>query len=183
MSPLEADEMEAHEEEAPLPHVRTLFIDADACPVTREAVDAARREGWPCVIAGDSGHNLLRHVRDDDPTQPAEGFWVRTLQVVQGKDSADFAIVCELNEGDVVVTQDFGLASMALGRGAQAIGVRGQVYDRLTIDSLMLLRHAEQVERRNPRRGRGQKRADRHAPFSSEDRQRFVRNLRELLRG
>lgn len=166
-----------------LPRVRTLFIDADACPVTREAVDAARRAKWPCVIAGDSGHNLLRHVRRDDPTEPTDGFWVRTLQVVPGKDSADFAIVCELEEGDVVVTQDFGLASMALGRGARAIGVRGKVYDQSTIDSLMLLRHAEQIERRKPRRDRGQMRANRHAPFSSEDRLRFVRNLRALLEG
>ena len=93
----------------------TLFIDADACPVTREALDEARRANIPCVIAGDSGHNLAKHVHKDDPTQPTDGFWVSYLQVGQGADAADFAIVCELSEGDVVVTQDFGLASMALG--------------------------------------------------------------------
>lgn len=157
----------------------TLFIDADACPVTCEAVDAARKAQVPCVIAGDSGHNLLKHVRKSDPTEPTDGFWVRTLQVAQGKDSADFAITCELDEGDIVVTQDFGLASMALGRGAAAIGVRGQLYDQRTIDALMLVRHAEQVERRSKRRTKIQ--GDKHPAFSAEDRRRFVRNLEGLL--
>lgn len=159
----------------------TLFIDADACPVTRESLDAARRFRLPCVVAGDSGHNLLNHVRGHDPVEPTDGFWVRVLQVGQGKDSADFAIVCELEEGDVVVTQDFGLASMALGRGAQAIGVRGHVYDRRTIDALMMVRHAEQAERRKPKRERGKIQGDKHPSFTSEDRERFVRNLNELL--
>ena len=159
--------------------MRTLFIDADACPVTREALQAARKAQIPCVIAGDSGHNLLKHVRRDDPTEPTDGFWVRVLQVGQGKDSADFAIVCELEEGDIVVTQDFGLASMALGRGAAAIGVRGQLYDRRTIDALMLVRHAEQVERRSSKHAKIQ--GDRHPAFSAEDRERFVRNLEELI--
>lgn len=159
----------------------TLFIDADACPVTREALDEARRANIPCVIAGDSGHNLAKHVHKDDPTQPTDGFWVSYLQVGQGADAADFAIVCELSEGDVVVTQDFGLASMALGRGAKAIGVRGQLYDQRTIDALMLVRHAEKIERRKTGKQRGKIQGDKHPPFSNEDREHFTRNLRELL--
>ena len=122
-----------------------LYIDADACPVTREALSVARELRVPCVIAGNSTQNLERSVRATDlreprdPRHPDRGFWVRVLQVGVGADSADFAIVSELTPHDVVVTQDFGLASMALGRGAQAIGVRGQVYDQRTIDSLMLI--------------------------------------------
>ena len=158
----------------------TLYIDADACPVTREALDCARAAHIPCVIAGDSGHNLLRHVRASDPTEPRDGFWVSTLQVEPGPDSADFAIVCQLEPSDVVVTQDMGLASMALGREAAAIGVRGQVYDKRTIDALLLVRHAEKEARRNPRRGTSPKGGP--AAFTQEDRRRFVANLRELLR-
>ena len=161
----------------------TLYIDADACPVTREAIDEARRAHIPCVICGDSGHNLAKHVRSSDPTEPTTGFWVSILSVEQGRDAADFAIVANLEEGDVVVTQDMGLASMALGRGAQAIGVRGHVYDQRTIDTLMMVRHAEQAERRKTRRERGKIQGDKHPSFTSEDRERFVRNLRALLRG
>lgn len=46
---------------------RTLFIDADACPVTRESIDCARRAGVAVVIAGNSTQNLERHIRRDDP--------------------------------------------------------------------------------------------------------------------
>ena len=153
----------------------TLFIDADACPVTREAIDAARRAKVPCVIAGNSTQNLARHVRASDPTQPRQGFWVRTLQVGVGADSADFAIVQELQPNDVVVTQDIGLASIVLGRGAQAIGVRGHVYSPLTIDSMMFIRHEEKKVRRAGGRTRGP------AAFEDDDRERFVANLRRLL--
>ena len=109
---------------------RTLFIDADACPVTRESIDCARRAGVAVVIAGNSTQNLERHIRRDDPRDvehARRGFWVTTLDVSVGADSADFAIVERLQAGDVVVTQDIGLASMVLGRDAAAIGVRGRV--------------------------------------------------------
>ena len=112
---------------------RTLFIDADACPVTRESIDCARRAGVAVVIAGNSTQNLERHIRRDDPRDAEHarrGFWVTTLDVSVGADSADFAIVERLQAGDVVVTQDIGLASMVLGRDAAAIGVRGRVYDK-----------------------------------------------------
>ena len=153
----------------------TLFIDADACPVTREALAEARRAQVPCVIAGNSTQNLLRHVRSTDPTEPREGFWVSVLQVGVGADSADFAIVERLTADDVVVTQDIGLASIVLGRGARAIGVRGHVYSPLTIDSMMFIRHEEKKVRRAGGRTKGP------AAFEDEDRERFSANLRRLL--
>lgn len=121
---------------------KTLFIDADACLVTRESIDCARRVGVAVVIA----------------------------------DSADFAIIERLQAGDVVVTQDIGLASMVLGRDAAAIGVRGRVYDKATIDMQLFIRHEEKKVRRAGGRTRGP------AAFTSEDRARFKRNLTELLR-
>lgn len=158
---------------------RTLFIDADACPVTREALDCARSAGVPVVIAGNSTQNLERHIRGGDPRRPEDarrGFWVDVLDVSVGADSADFAIVERLSAGDVVVTQDIGLASMVLGRGAAAISVRGHVFRRETIDIELFIRHEEKKVRRAGGRTRGP------AAFTSEDRQHFKRNLRELLR-
>ena len=153
----------------------TLFVDADACPVTREALACARQAHVPCVLAGNTTQNLARHLRRSDPTQPGDGFWVRLLQVGAGADAADFAIVEELGPADVVVTQDIGLASMVLGRGARAIGVRGHVYSPLTIDSMMFIRHEEKKVRRAGGRTKGP------AAFEDDDRERFVRNLRRLL--
>lgn len=113
----------------------TIFIDADACPVTSEALAVARKNKLPVVIAGNSTQNLKRHVRRGDPQKPTDGFWVDTLPVGVGADAADFAIVQELEPDDIVVTQDIGLAAMVLGRRAKAIGVRGRIYSLATIDS------------------------------------------------
>ena len=113
----------------------TIYIDADACPVTKQALAVARKAHVPVVIAGNTTQNLDRHIHPGDPRSPEaskNGFWVDVLSVGVGADSADFSIVQRLSEDDVVVTQDIGLASMVLGRGARAIGVRGRV-DRKSV--------------------------------------------------
>lgn len=159
-----------------------LYIDADACPVIRESLSAARELRVPCVIAGNSTQNLEHHLRASDPREPRDparpdgGFWVSTVQVGVGADSADFEIAAAVTPDDVVVTQDIGLADIVLGRGARAIGVRGHVYNPLTIDSMMFIRHEEKRVRRAGGRTKGP------AAFTSEDRRRFSRNLRQLLR-
>ena len=150
----------------------TLIIDADACPVTREALACARAARVPVLIAGNSTQNLARRLRRDDPRDPEHargrdathpGFWAATLDVSCGSDSADFAIVERLQPNDVVVTQDIGLASMVLGRGAAAIGVQ------------LFIRHEEKKVRRAGGRTQGP------AAFTDEDRERFRRNLSQLL--
>lgn len=164
---------------------RTLYIDADACPVTREALACARQARVPVVIVGNTTQNLARHIRRSDPRDAEHargrdaahpGFWVEVLDVSIGADSADFAIVERLQPDDVVVTQDIGLASMVLGRGAAAIGVRGHIYSRATIDMDLFIRHEEKKVRRAGGRTSGP------AAFTDEDRERFSRNLTDLLR-
>lgn len=157
----------------------TIYIDADACPVTNETLTVARRVQVPVVIAGNSTQNLERHIRRGDPRTPEDssgGFWVDTLVASVGADSADFAIVQRLQPHDVVVTQDIGLAAMVLGRSALAIGVRGRIYNPVTIDMDMQLRHEEKKIRRNGGRTRGP------AAFTDADRQHFVYNMEQLVR-
>ena len=153
----------------------TIYIDADACPVTADALAVARACKVPVVIAGNSTQNLARHIRRGDPRTPRDGFWADTLPVGVGADAADFAIVQELAPGDVVVTQDIGLAAMVLGRGARAIGVRGRVYTLATIDLDLHIRHEEKKVRRQGGRTGGP------APFEDDDRKRFAANLRRLV--
>ena len=156
----------------------TLFIDADACPVTADALAVARRAGVPVVIAGNTTQNLERHIRSTDPRDAAhahKGFWVDTLVASTGADSADFATVEALQPGDVVVTQDIGLAAMVLGRGAKAIGVRGRIYSTATIDADLFIRAEEKKVRRAGGRTKGP------APFTDKDRRRFKENLESLL--
>ena len=121
-------------------------------------------------------HPRDRPTRAAGTAHPDHGFWVDTIQVGVGADSADFAIVSAITPADVVVTQDIGLADIVLGRGARAIGVRGRVYNPLTIDSMMFIRHEGKKDRRAGGRTKGP------AAFTQEDRERFSRNLSQLLR-
>lgn len=146
----------------------TVFIDADACPVTREAISIARAHGRSVVVVANSTQNVEQYTRRAG---------VEAVQVSTGRDSADFAIVERLQSGDAVVTQDIGLAAMALGRGAGAISPRGRIFHLATIDAEMAVRHAEARERRAGRRTGGP------AKFDDEDREHFAEQFERLLRG
>lgn len=130
----------------------------------------------PVIIAGNSTQNLERHIRRSDSRVPTNGFWVDTLTVGVGADSADFAIIEALQPRDIVVTQDIGLAAMVLGRSASAIGVRGRVYSLATIDLDMEIRHVEKKIRRQGGRTKGP------APFTDDDRDLFTANLERLVK-
>ena len=153
----------------------TVFIDADACPVISEVLTLARKAKLPTVIVGNSTQNLSRHIRRSDPKQPTNGFWVDTLMVNIGADSADFAIIEELKPFDIVVTQDIGLAAMVLGRDAYAVGVRGREFLQETIDMEMEIRHVEKKIRRQGGRTKGP------APFTEEDREHFLSTLQRVI--
>jgi uncharacterized protein len=144
----------------------TLFVDADATPTLREAVSIARARRLPVVLVANASQNLSRYA--DKPG-------VEVLQAGPGPDAADFAIIARLSAGDVVVTQDIGLAAMALGRGALALSPRGKVFSPYTIDAEMAVRHAEQMHRRKGGRTRGP------TAFTDEDREHFKESLTRLL--
>ena len=91
-----------------------LFIDADGCPVTGIAVKLARQYNCPCTLLCDTAHRM-------------EYAGARTITVAKGADSVDFALVNLVKPGDLVVTQDYGLAAMCLSR--RAIAIRANVTD------------------------------------------------------
>ena len=144
----------------------TIFIDADACPVTRDAIAVARSHSLPVVLVANQSQNLARY---------AGRAGVEILQVASGRDSADFAMVPRLAKEDIVVTGDIGLAAMALGRGCRALSPRGRQYLLATIDAELAVRHAEQRHRRAGGRTTGP------SPFLEEDRQRFREVLARLV--
>jgi hypothetical protein len=144
----------------------TIFIDADACPVTRDAIAVARSYSLPVVLVANQSQNLARY---------AGRAGVEILQVASGRDSADFAMVPRLAKEDIVVTGDIGLAAMALGRGCRALSPRGRQYLPATIDAELAVRHAEQRHRRAGGRTTGPN------PFLEEDRQRFREVLARLV--
>lgn len=119
-----------------------IIIDADGCPVVRIAVDCAKKHDIDAVIVCDSAHYF-----------DIEG--VETITVTKGADSADFRIVNMISNGDIVITQDYGLAAMSLARNAQVVNQNGMLYHAGNIDSLLLARHTARKIRNSGGRLKG----------------------------
>ena len=85
-----------------------IYIDADACPVTKIAENIARRRGIPVTLLCDTNHVLSSDYS--------------MVQIVgAGTDAVDIALINLCQRGDVVITQDYGVAALAMGKGARAI--------------------------------------------------------------
>lgn len=105
-----------------------ILIDADGCPVVDICLEIARQTNTKCIILCDTSHIFER--------QGAE-----TVTVSKGADSVDFVLVNMLEKGDIVVTQDYGLAAMCLARQAVAVSQNGMIYNDNNIDMLLTARY------------------------------------------
>ena len=106
----------------------TILIDADGCPVVNLTLQIAKQFSVPVIILCDTSHQIER-----------EG--AQTLVFDKGADSVDFALVNRVKPGDIVVTQDCGLASMCLAKRARVLNQNGLEYTADNIDALMLRRY------------------------------------------
>ncbi len=139
-----------------------VLIDADGCPVTEITLRLCRNAVVPCLILCDTAH-----------TFHAEG--AETIVIDQGADSVDFALVNRAAAGDLVITQDYGLASMCLARGCRVLHQDGWEYTRDNIDALLFARHASYKHRSAGHRTKGPKKRSR-----TQD-QTFAAALESLL--
>ena len=121
-----------------------LLVDADGCSVTELCIREGKARGAEVVLFCDTAHVMER-----------EG--ARTVTVEKGADSADFALVNHVCRGDIVVTQDYGLAAMCLSRGAIPLRQDGLIYDADNIDALLMARHTARKIRRGGGRLKGPK--------------------------
>ncbi len=120
-----------------------ILIDADGCPVVDLTVRLAEKYGIVCTILCDTSHEFNR-----------EG--AKTVVVEKGADSVDFRIVNLVGEGDIVVTQDYGLAAMCLARKAIPVSQNGMVYTDKNIDQLLFTRYVSKKIRKAGDRMKGQ---------------------------
>ena len=119
-----------------------ILIDADGCPVVDLTVRLAKKHGTECIILCDTSHEFNR-----------DG--VQTVVVEKGADSVDFKIVNLVCEGDIVVTQDHGLAAMCLARKAIPVSQNGMVYTDKNIDQLLFTRYVSKKIRNSGGRMKG----------------------------
>lgn len=111
-----------------------ILVDADACPVKGVIVKVAKKHNLNVLMIMDTSHIIN------------DGY-SETIVVDKQSDSSDFAIINRLSPGDIVVTQDYGLASLVLLKGAFAINQNGLVYTNENIDMLLFQRHVNKKAR------------------------------------
>ena len=114
-----------------------IIVDADACPVTGIVERVAKERDIPVTLVCDTAHIF-------------QSQYSQVVTVEKGADSADFKIVTISEKGDIVVTQDYGVASMCLGKGIYPIHQSGKWYTLQNIDQMMFERHiAKEVRRKS----------------------------------
>ena len=141
----------------------TVYIDADACPVPRIAERIAKEHGVPVVLLCDTNHQLTSEYS--------------TVKIIgAGADAVDIALISLCKRGDIVVTQDYGVAALALGKGARAIHQSGKWYTDENIDVLLMERHLAKKARRS-----GKHHLKGPAKRTDEDDKRFAESFERLV--
>ncbi len=141
-----------------------IYIDADACPVIPIAEEIARRFGLPVTLLCDTSHVL-------------SSAYSEVKAVSQGPDAVDLALINLCRRGDIVLTQDYGVAALALGKGAFAIHHSGKRFTDGNIDGLLMDRHLNKKARRSGKHPSGGMK--KRTP--EEDRQ-FASGFEKLIR-
>ena len=142
-----------------------ILVDADACPAKNVIEQVAKEFSLPLVFLIDTSHIL-------------EVEYGEVITVSKGIDAVDFALINRVEKGDIVVTQDYGVAAMVLGKKAYAIHQKGKIYTNENIEQMLFERHLSKVARRasNKYHGKGPKKR------TKEDDERFLESLRKLVK-
>lgn len=139
-----------------------ILIDADACPVIDLAIQQAKSYKLEVILVADTSHVINKQ-------------GAKTIVVDKGSDSADFKLVNMITIGDIVVTQDYGLAAMSLAKGAIPLNQNGLVFNSDNIDSLLLSRHISKKIRQSGGRTKGPKKR------TTEQDLQFINSLKKIL--
>lgn len=141
-----------------------ILVDADACPVVRIVEEVAKEFQIPVVLLCDTHHIL-------------KSDYSEIVIVGAGPDAVDFKLVSICRKGDLVVTQDYGVAAMILGKGAFGIHQSGKWYTNENIDEMLMERHlakkARNAKKRNHLKGPTKR--------TAEDDKRFEVSLKKLV--
>lgn len=138
-------------------------MDADACPVTRIVERIADVHSVPVTLLCDTNHVLNSEYSE-----------VRIIGA--GADAVDIALINLCHCGDIVVTQDYGVAALALGKGARAIHQSGRWYTDENIDGLLMERHLAKKARQSSKHHlKGP------AKRTEEDDRRFAESFEKML--
>ena len=112
-----------------------IFVDADACPVVGIVEELAKKYTILVTLLCDTNHVISSDYSE-------------VIVVGAGADAVDYKLISMCHKGDMVVSQDYGVAAMALGKGAYAIHQSGKWYTNENIDQMLMERHLNKKARR-----------------------------------
>ena len=142
-----------------------IFVDADACPVVGIVEKIAEKYNISTTLLCDTNHVLTSDYSE-------------VIVVGAGADAVDYKLISICHKGDVVVSQDYGVAAMALGKGAYAIHQSGKWYTNENIDQLLMERHLNKKARRSSHKNHLKEPKKR----TEDDDIRFAQSFEKLLR-
>jgi uncharacterized protein YaiI (UPF0178 family) len=143
--------------------IPTILVDADSCPVKEEIVEIANQFSIKILFV--ASYNHLSH----------NSLQVEWKYVDVGKEAADLYIMNHTRKGDIVITQDIGLASTLLPKGVHVLSVRGILFEEKDIQTALDFRYLKAKARKRGDYGKGPK------PLTANDRERFVKQLTKIL--
>lgn len=141
-----------------------IYVDADACPVVSIVEKLAKKYDLPVTLLCDTNHVLHSDYSE--------------IKVIgAGADAVDYALVNMCHKGDIVVSQDYGVAAMVLGKGAYAIHQSGKWYTNENIDQMLMERHMN----KKARRASGKNHLKGPKKRTEEDDKRFAASFEKLI--
>ena len=141
-----------------------IFVDADACPVVDIVEAIAEKYNIPATLLCDTNHVLYSDYSE-------------VIVVGAGADAVDYKLISSCHKGDIVVSQDYGVAAMALGKGAYAIHQSGKWYTNENIDRMLMERHLN----KKARRASGKNHIKGPKKRTNEDDERFAQSFERLV--
>lgn len=145
-------------------NIMQIYVDADACPVVSIVEDIAKKYNISVTLLCDTNHVLYSDYGD-------------VIVVGAGADAVDYKLISICHKGDIVVSQDYGVAAMALGKGAYAIHQSGKWYTNENIDQMLMERHLNKKARRSS--GKNHIKGPRKR--TEEDDVRFAQSFEKLI--
>lgn len=113
-----------------------IYVDADGCPVVDIAIEVAKEYSLEIIVV----KNFAHRIKDQ---------YAQVVSVDIENDSADFYIVNHISKGDIVITQDYGLAALCISKETYPINQNGLVYTPYNIDGMLNTRHIHKELRKS----------------------------------
>lgn len=141
-----------------------ILIDGDSCPQKEDILALGKQYNVKVLLFIDYAHFADESLYDE------------VIYCDVGSDSTDMNIIARIHKNDLLVTQDYGLASLALSKEAIVLHVSGILIDGKNIDELLFIRYGSAKLRNAKQRVKGPKSRD------NEIKKKFIDRLENILR-